>query len=363
MKHLHAALAALAIASLAACSGGGTGASPSAQNQPAIPAAPPGPAASSAQALGITFSGMSVLAKLRAQALAGTPVTVTFNGTTVATGTLDANGHAMLTFTQSVPRGSTVTVAAGSLKATLVLSTNAAVTAAQVQANANGTLTVTAAADPAAVASSNGNDDQENETEDDNGNVIAVNNPAAITLPGNLPFTFVSTCSTITLTPKSSLVASLLFEEKLSDGDQSSQFNYHGAFTGPITFPVVGGVARASIHVFDSTGKQLIEVHVPMLAFLAGQNCAGATASGSATATASASASPTAAATASSSGSPGPTTSPGSDDTAEPSERPDHTASPSPTSSPTQSGTATPRPSATASATPSASATPTSSAT
>lgn len=288
---------------------------------------------------------MSVLAKMRAQALTGTPVTVTFNGTTVATGTLDANGHATLTFTQPVPRGSTVTVTAGSLKATLVLSTNAPVTAAQVQANPDGTLTVTAAAAPSATGSSNGDDDSENETEDGNGNVIAVNNPAAITLPANLPFTFVSTCSAITITPKGSNVASLLFEEKLSDGDQSAMFYYRGAFTSPITLPVVGGVARANVHVFDASGKQLIELHVPMLAFLAGLSCPGVTPRPSSTATATGSPRPT--------GSPGATASPRPSETGEPSEPPEHTASPSPT------GTATIRSSATPSPTPAGSATPT----
>jgi len=48
-------------------------------------------------------------------------VTATINGKTVATGTLDANGHATLTFAADVPRGATILVTAGSVSATIVL--------------------------------------------------------------------------------------------------------------------------------------------------------------------------------------------------------------------------------------------------
>jgi len=59
----------------------------------------------------ISFGGTTTLGRARTpQSLAGTPVSATYNGATVATGTLDANGHATLTFTADVPRGATIVV-------------------------------------------------------------------------------------------------------------------------------------------------------------------------------------------------------------------------------------------------------------
>lgn len=278
----------LAAAMLAACGGGGTsGTSPSTPAQPGSPA-------QGGQSLGITFAGTQTLARLRGtRDLSSTPVTVSVNGTVVGTGTLDANGHAKIRFTVSVPPGATITVVAGSMTVTATLATTSANTAVLVTVKADGTIAVSTSADPDGTGVVDPNDpEHDDEDEDGHGNVTSITANGSV-LPANAPFSLVDACGTITLTPTGSAVASIEFEEKASDGDadDDGRVRFEGAFTGPLSFPVVSGAARLHIEVFNARGDRLIEVKAPVGAFTSGANASPAPCP-SATATASASPSP-----------------------------------------------------------------------
>lgn len=311
----------VAVAMLAACGGGG-GTSPSVPNGGQPPVSPPQTAT---QSLAVTFAGTQTLGKARSpRDLTATPVTVTFNGTVIGTGTLDANGRAKIKFTASVPPGSTVTVTAGNLTVTATLAMSAPGTAVLVTVKADGTVTVTSAADK----HDDGNvdpDDPKHEDQDQNGhgNVTSVTAGDAVVLPANAPFSFVNACGTITLTPKGA-AAFIKFEEKGSDGesDDAGRVKFEGAFTAPLQFAVVSSAARGHIEIFDAQHKRLIEVKAPIGAFTSGTN-ANSSPCPSPTATATASASPRSSASPSPrpSGSPSP----------EPSETPQPSPSPSAT--------------------------------
>jgi hypothetical protein len=312
----NASAALLAVAMLAACGGGG-GMSSSVPNGGQPPVTPP---QTTTQSLGVTFAGTQTLAKVRSpRDLNATPVTVSFNGAVIGTGTLDANGHAKIKFTAAIPPGSTVTVTAGSLTVTATLAMTTAGTAVLVTVNADGTVTVTTAADKHDDGKVDADDpEQENEDEDGHGNVTSVTAGDAVVLPANAPFSFVNACGTITLTPKGA-AAFLKFEEKGSDGesDDAGRVKFEGAFTAPLQFAVVSSAARVHIEIFDAQHKRLIEVKAPIGAFTSGTNP-----------NASPCPSPTATATASASPSPKPSESP----EPEPSETP--RPSPSPTATP-----------------------------
>lgn len=258
----------LAAAMLAACGGGGTSGT-----SPTTPAQPGSAPAQGGQSLGITFAGTQTLAHLRGtRDLSSTPVTVSVNGTVVGTGTLDANGHAKIRFTVSVPPGATITVVAGKMTVTATLATTSANTAVLVTVKADGTITVSTSADPNGTGVVNDNDPEHDDADEDgHGNVTSMT-ANGNALPANAPFSLVDACGTITLTPASSAVASIKFEEKGSDGDSddNGRVRFQGAFTGPLSFPVVSGAARLHIEVFNAHGDRLIEVKAPISAFTSG---------------------------------------------------------------------------------------------
>jgi hypothetical protein len=100
-----------AMSLLAACSGGGASA-PSAQS------------GTSSSRMGVTLLGKSSSFATTRHILDayGTPILVTYNGATVATGSLDRNGFAELTFTSAVPEGATVLATIGSAPNAIVAS-------------------------------------------------------------------------------------------------------------------------------------------------------------------------------------------------------------------------------------------------
>ena len=311
---------ALVAALLAACGGGG-GTSPAAGPVPSAPAPP----AQGAQSLGVTFGGTQTLAKVRRpQDLASVPVTVSVGGVFVGTGVLDRSGHAKITFTTAVAPGSTVTITAGKLTITATLAMGAQATAVLITINPDGTISVKSAGD----RDGNGmvdqsDDEQEDATEDDHGNVTSVNASGNV-LPANAPFTLTRTCTTLTLTPVGTTVASIKFEEKGSDSesDDAGRVRFEGAFTGPLTFAILPGSARLHIELFDAQHHRLIEVKAPISAFSSGTST-GASPCPSARATASAS--------------PRPSESP------EPHESPEPSASPHASPTPVPSATPAPR--------------------
>ena len=318
----------VAVAMLAACGGGG-GTSSSVPS----PDQPPVTAPQSTQSLAVTFAGTQTLGKVRSpRDLTATPVTVTFNGTVIGTGTLDASGRAKIKFTASIPPGSTVTVTAGNLTVTATLAMSAPGTAVLITVKADGTVTVTTAAD----RHDDGNvdpDDPEHEDQDQDGhgNVTSVTAGDAVVLPANAPFSFVNACGTITLTPRGA-AAFIKFEETGSDGesDDAGRVKFEGAFTAPLQFAVVSSAARVHIEIFDAQHKRLIEVKAPIGAFTSGTNpnaspCPSPTATASASPRASAS--PSASPSAKPSGSPSPR--PSGSPSPEPSETPQPSPSPS----------------------------------
>ncbi|MDB5028937.1 MAG: hypothetical protein JWO66_2626 [Candidatus Eremiobacteraeota bacterium] len=308
-RHLTNSSALLvAVAMLAACGGGGGSSVPGNGGQNVTP--PRGP--QSTQSLGVTFAGTQTLAKVRSpKDLATTPVTVTLNGTVVGTGTLDANGHAKITFNVSVPPGSTITITAGHLTVTATLAMTTQSTAVLVTVKADGTVTVTTAADKNDDGKVDQDDpEQQSEDEDDKGNVTSVTSNDGHVLPANAPFTLAIACGTITLTPASPAVASIKFEEKGSDGesDDAGRVRFEGAFTGALHFPVVGSAARVHIEIFDAQHKRLIEVKAPIGSFTSGTT-ANASPCPSPSATATPSAGPSASPQPSGSPSPSPSAS------------------------------------------------------
>ncbi|GAC1583736.1 MAG: hypothetical protein NVS3B7_19110 [Candidatus Elarobacter sp.] len=157
-------------ASLAGCSGGG--------NTTSTPGGP--------TKLNATFRGTSSLAAGRStQALAGTSVSVSYNGSTVSSGTLDGNGHAAFTL-PSVPRGARVQLSAGSVRPTILLATKTSGTIAQVTVNPNSTLSVTSTDDVNEDGTANDKDDenQQNDVEDVNG-VVTSPSPAPSPSPSS----------------------------------------------------------------------------------------------------------------------------------------------------------------------------------
>ena len=279
--------AAVLIAALLAACGGGGGTSPAGGPVPNAPAPP----AQGAQSIGITFSGTQTLAKVRRpQDLASVPVTVTVGGVVVGSGTLDGNGHAKITFTTAVAPGSTITITAGKLTITATLAMGTPATAVLITINPDGTISVKSAGDRDGNGMvDQGDDEQEDATEDDHGNVTSVNAGGNV-LPANAPFTLTRTCTTLTLTPTGTAVASIKFEEKGSDSesDDAGRVRFEGAFTGPLTFPILPGSARLHIELFDAQHHRLIEVKAPISAFTSG-TATGASPCPSPSATASAS--------------------------------------------------------------------------
>lgn len=248
---------------LAACGGGG-GSSGAPGGSALVPTRHTGPRVT------LAFAGTTALSTSRRTfALAGTAVTITYNGRTVGSGELDANGAAAIELEGDVPEGATVSVTAGSITATLVLAHTMEDTAVLVQVNADGTITVSVSGGTQPKASPapddpNGSD----ETEDGHGNATSVDeNDGSTTLPANLPITVTATCTTVTLAPLSSAIASARFEENLDDGDGGSKFKYEGPFTAAMQFPLIAQSARLRIELFDAGNVRLLDLRAPLSAF------------------------------------------------------------------------------------------------
>jgi hypothetical protein len=304
---------ALAAAMLVACGGGGGG-----YGSSPVPGSPAGPGTQSTQSVGVTFAGTTTLAAARGtRDLTSTPVTVSVNGVLVGSGVLDNKGHVKITFTAPIAAGSTITIVAGHVTATATLAMGASSTAVLITVKPDGTITVTSAGDHDGSGVVNANDpDEASEDEDDHGNPTSVNANGNV-LPANAPFTLVSACGTLTLTPTSSAVASIKFEEKGSDGesDDAGRVRFEGAFTAALHFPIVAGAARLHIEIFDAQHKRLIEVKAPVSAFTSGTSTsAGACPSPTVTPSSAPSATPTP----EPSGSPHPSPSPSASPSASP---------------------------------------------
>jgi hypothetical protein len=212
---------------------------------------------SQAKTMALHFTGTGTLSTARKTlGLAGTPFSVSFKGSVVATGTLDATGAATFSLPDDIPAGATVQITAGTTSATTVLTSTAEETVVTIQVNPDGTLTVTSASPTGA--------DNNSETEDHQGNPEEVNDDGNGMLPSNLQFTVSTNCTTITLTPTVTTLSRLIFEEKVEDSDSAGRFRFDGAFNAPQTFPIAGASARIHIIVFDQSGKQLVEVKAPI---------------------------------------------------------------------------------------------------
>lgn len=308
---------------LAACGGGSGG---SAAGGSVLPP----PTTKSTQKLGVTlalasgsrtpFAKLRSLSTLHPLAISGAPVTVTYNGATVATGTLDANGFAELVFTQDVPAGATVTVTVGSgssaVVASVTLATAISATAADIVYNSGppATISVKESADANEDGQvDSGDSQQQTDTENpSNGDPEDVNSENDGTLPTNLPVT-ISVCntSTITIAPAATAPSGLglSFEEKVADSDSSPQFEYQTAsFTGPLTFPYLSSAARIDMQITQS-GQELLSIEAPIGA-ITGTPAPSPSASPASSPSASPSSSPSAAPSASPSASPTPSACP-----------------------------------------------------
>ena len=265
---------------LASCGGGGSSGS----------TALPGGTTQSTQKLGVTFRGASLpflagrntASSTRPQSVAGTAVSVTYNGAVVATGTLDSNGFAELQFTSAVPAGASVTVTAGTapnaVTVTVVLASAIPATSADiVYQPANGStpakIIVTTAADQNNDGKVDANDpNQEVESENSaDGTPDDVNSTDNNVLPANLPIV-ISTCNgkTITVAPAAGQPPlALKFEEKVHDSDSAANFQYNAnPFTTALTFPVSSAAARVDIEVDNATTmKKIVTIEAPITAF------------------------------------------------------------------------------------------------
>jgi len=265
MKSSHALVftALLAAGALAACGGGG-GSAAAPAGSPVIPAK------STGARVALAFSGTSTLSSSRRTfALAGTNVTVTYSGRVVGSGQLDSNGAAVIELEDDVPAGATVSVTAGTITASFVLAHTMDDTAVLVQVNADGTITVSVSSGTQPQASPAPDDPNgSSETEDGHGNATSVDeNDGGTSLPANLPVSVSATCENVTLTPVSSAIAGLRFEENVRDGDGGSKLKYEGPFTAAMTFPLIAQSARLRIELFDAQRRQLLDVKAPLSAF------------------------------------------------------------------------------------------------
>ncbi|GAC1545357.1 MAG: hypothetical protein NVS2B17_27600 [Candidatus Velthaea sp.] len=311
---------AISALTVAGCGGGGSTSSVPA----AAGAAPVTAPAGATRVMQISYSGVATLgAARRTQGLVGTPVTASYNGNVVATGTLDANGSATLTFTSDVPRGATLNVVAGSVKATIVLAGSDDGTAVAVMVKPDGTLTVTTHAEhpgaspapsPSPGATDSSGQSGENETidEDHDGNPTTVTTSTG-GFPANLPVSVTATCGNITIAPAKGALAHVKIELKVQDGDDEGKdgFKFDGALTSALVVPVPAGSLRLRIRIFAQDGSALLDVKGPITATTTGTlaaPCPSAIPSASASASASpapvASASPSASPVASASPSP-----------------------------------------------------------
>ena len=250
---------------------------------PAAPAAPAVPVAAggqTAQLMGIAVSGTNALARFRStQSLSGTSITAKLGGIVVGTGTLDANGHAVIMFTAAVPRGSTLVLTAGTATITVMLARTVPATTVSITATATG-FTILASGDATGTgnaAPSMSDNDAEDMDEDTNGNVIDVDDPMLTMLPATLQVTIVAACGGIVISPNAAGVLSIRVREQTDDQNNNDGSNapldVRGVFTAPATFPIVATAARLRVEVFgqpNEQGPKVVEIRAPIFAVTAG---------------------------------------------------------------------------------------------
>jgi hypothetical protein len=229
--------------------------------------------------MGVTFSGTNTLDRQRIASLSGTAITAKLNGTVVGTGTLDANGHAVITFTATVPRGSTLVLTAGTTTLTVVLARSVPATTVMVTLTTSG-LTVLASGDPTGTgnaAPSTSDNDAEDMDEDHNGNVMDVDDPMLTMLPATLAVTVVDACGGIVISPNAAGVLSIRVREQTddrnNDDDSNAKLDVRGPFTAPATFPMISATARLRVEVFGQAGEQgpeILEIRAPVSATTVG---------------------------------------------------------------------------------------------
>jgi hypothetical protein len=229
--------------------------------------------------MGVTFSGTNTLDRQRIASLSGTAITAKLNGTVVGTGTLDANGHAVITFTATVPRGSTLVLTAGTTTLTVVLARSVPATTVMVTLTTSG-LTVLASGDPTGTgnaAPSTSDNDAEDMDEDHNGNVMDVDDPMLTMLPATLQVTVVDACGGIVISPNAAGILSIRVREQTddrnNDDDSNAKLDLRGPFTAPATFPIVATTARLRVEVFgqaNEQGPEILEIRAPVSATTAG---------------------------------------------------------------------------------------------
>ncbi len=328
-KALVTALAAALVTTLGACGGGSGG------NLPPHTGAPQ--PASAQTKLGISVKALAgssfpfALRRANSGTAASQSVSVTYNGSTVASGSLDGNGFAELTFTQDVPAGATVIVTIGSgataIVASVTLATAISATASDVVYNAGPppTISVTTRAD------NNGDGqvdptDSEQQTETENpsdGNPENIDDQNDPVLPSNLPITIATCGSTLTLAPVTGQTGlGIDFQEKVEDSDTNAEFAYQSAtFDGPLTFPIISTAARVDLTITQN-GQELFSLEAPLGAITG-------TGTSSPAPSASPSAAPSASPSAVQSASASPTASPVGCPPLSPTARPNPSSSPS----------------------------------
>ena len=309
-------LLAMASLGLAACSGGG-GSAPTAIGASSTANPPAVTTKSSATKLGVTLAGASQVYALRHNlAIEGTPITVAYNGATVATGALDKNGFAELTFTQAIPAGSTVVATIGTgasaLVASIVLASTIPATASLVTYNPGPppTIHVASAEDQNGNGQFNANAPEEQEEDEDahSGQISVVINNNNQTLPANLPITVAVCGTTVTIglntmsSPPPSGRYALEVKERTHDDESRGEQEYHfDPFTSPVTIVAATNESRIQIELTQN-GNEILKLKAPLSAFTpqtgTATACPTPSATAAPTATASASASPTASPTA-----------------------------------------------------------------
>ena len=357
-------LAAVATAALllAACGGGGAA---GAGGTPNLPSAPQ----SSPSHLGLTVAaapGSSLpfaVARhtMSSSTSSGAAVTVTYNGTTVATGTLDGSGFADLTFSQSVPAGAVLTVTIGSGASAVVVTVTVASavngTSADVTYNAGPppSVTVTSSADNKGDGKVDpGDSSQETESENpSDGQATDVNSNDNGLLPANLPIVISACSTTLTIAPAAGAPPnlSLNIEEKQNDSENAAQFEQSfSPFDGPVSVPILAASARLDLELF-SNGQKILSIEAPLTAVTAqsGSPAPSTTCAPSPSPSAAPSASPSAAPSASPSAAPSasPSAAPSASPSAAPSASPSAAPSASPSTAPSASPSAMPSPTAT----------------
>lgn len=225
-----------------------------------------------ARKLVVAVTGTASLSTVRrTQSLTGTGVSVTLSGRAVGSGQLDASGKASIEIDEDVPPGSTLLITAGSMTASIVWNQTNQDAAVLIQVNADGSLTVTVASgDEPEERPADNDPNGSTSTQDGDGTPTMVDDgDDNAALPANLPITVSATCTQITITPTSSKIAAMRFEENLRDGDGGNEFRYQGPFSAAMTFPLIAQGARIEIRIFDSEHSQLLDVKAPINAFTA----------------------------------------------------------------------------------------------